>query len=114
MIFIVGGAYQGKEEYAKNKYADYEIVNAYHLQVLEDIKNGLEPEECVRSYLDKCVADGTDESLVIISNELGYGLVPVDRQEREYREKNGRVNCYLAECAKEVYRVVSGIAVRIK
>lgn len=114
MIFIVGGAYQGKGEYAKKNYADYDIVNGYHLQVLNDIKNGLEPEQCVRSYLDKCFTDGTADRLVIISNELGYGLVPIDRLEREYREKNGRVNCYLAECAQEVYRVVSGVAIRIK
>ena len=52
--------------------------------------------------------------LVIISDEIGYGLVPVDVFEREYREKSGRVNCYLAEKADQVIRVVCGIGSRIK
>ena len=40
--------------------------------------------------------------------------MPVEREERIYREANGRVNCYLAEQADTVYRVIAGIATKIK
>lgn len=51
---------------------------------------------------------------IIITAETGCGLVPVDKAERELREKNGRANCALAENAQSVYRVVCGIGQRIK
>ena len=51
---------------------------------------------------------------IIITTETGCGLVPVDKAERELREKNGRANCALAENAQSVYRVVCGIGQRIK
>lgn len=54
------------------------------------------------------------DKLIIISNEVGYGLVPVEAFEREYRETVGRVNCFFAGEAEQVIRVVSGIGKRIK
>lgn len=114
MIFIVGGAYQGKDRYAREHFPEYEIINNYHLKVWDEINNGLDSIKLTEEYLDGLVLEGGLDRLVIISNELGYGLVPVDKLEREYREQNGRVNCYLAERADEVYRVISGIGTRIK
>ena len=51
---------------------------------------------------------------LLISDEIGYGLVPVDDFEREYREFHGRVMTELAEQADCVERVVCGILQRIK
>lgn len=114
MIFIVGGAYQGKYRYAREHFPEYEIINNYHLKVWDEISSGLASIKVVEEYLDGLISEGGFDRLVIISNELGYGLVPVDKLEREYREQNGRVNCYLAERADVVYRVISGIGTRIK
>lgn len=114
MIFIVGGAYQGKYRYAREHFPEYEIINNYHLKVWDEISSGLDSIKLVEEYLDGLIPEGGFDRLVIISNELGYGLVPVDKLEREYREQNGRVNCYLAKRADEVYRVISGIGTRIK
>ena len=44
--------------------------------------------------------------LILVTNELGYGVVPVDRFDREYREKPGRVCCAIAKQATEVHRVI--------
>ena len=40
--------------------------------------------------------------------------MPVDSFERKYRDVNGRVNCFLAENAEQVIRVICGIGKRIK
>ena len=52
--------------------------------------------------------------LILVTNELGYGVVPVDRFDREYREKTGRVCCEIAKQATEVHRVICGIGTVIK
>lgn len=109
MILIVGGANQGKKIYAEKHFGkDYKIIEDYHKQVEKQWKNGQSPIKEAEKLLKKT------EKLVIISNELGYGLVPVDKFEREYREINGRVNCYLAEQAEKVIRVICGIGTQIK
>ena len=66
--------------------------------------------------LEQLVTDGTlaGEALAIVCNELGCGVVPMERSDRAWREKTGRLLCELAKQAPEVYRVTAGIAVRIK
>lgn len=109
MILIVGGACQGKKNYAKEHYGEnYTIVDEYHKKVKVALKNGDNPIDMTKKLLEQ------EENLVIISDELGYGLVPVDKFERDYREANGRVNCYLAERATKVIRVICGIGTQIK
>ena len=51
--------------------------------------------------------------LVLISNELGYGVVPMDVFDRNYRETTGRVCTEIASWADAVYRVVCGIGTKI-
>ena len=52
--------------------------------------------------------------LILITDEIGYGIVPVDRMEREYREQTGRVCTHLAAYSEKVYRVMCGIGQVIK
>ncbi len=125
MILIIGGACQGKTAYAKGHFGEgYRFVNHYHQTVREQMLAGLDPMEKARELVEsengtedgKVRPDGekNPEGLVIISDEIGYGLVPLDAFEREYREMDGRVHCYLASRAEQVIRVVCGIGVRIK
>ena len=51
---------------------------------------------------------------VVVTDEIGYGIVPADAFLREYREAAGRVCTKLAANAKEVWRVSCGIGTRIK
>ena len=109
MVLIIGGAYQGKTEYVKEHFdSGYEIVNHYHLKVKEQLKKG---QNC---FLEAEKLLSEKEHLIIITDEIGYGLVPMEEEERVYREIAGRVNCYLAKEADEVIRVVCGIGNRIK
>lgn len=52
--------------------------------------------------------------VVIITNEVGLGIVPGDKMSRDFRDIAGRVNQRLASMADHVYLVVSGIPVKIK
>jgi adenosylcobinamide kinase / adenosylcobinamide-phosphate guanylyltransferase len=52
--------------------------------------------------------------VVIVSNELGLGLVPLEPAGRAFRDLAGRANQQIAAEADEVYFVVSGLAQRIK
>lgn len=110
MILIVGGAYQGKEAWAKAQFGtDYKRINAYHQLVKEQLQAGKDPMEEAKRLLEE-----ETQQLVIISDETGCGLVPMDAFERAWREASGRVNCYFAQQAQQVYRVICGIGERIK
>ena len=54
------------------------------------------------------------KNIVIISDEIGCGIIPMSADERHLREFVGRIQCFLAEKADKVYRVVCGISQRIK
>lgn len=51
---------------------------------------------------------------IIVTNEVGMGIVPPAPLGRYYRDIAGRMNQIAAEAADHVYFVVSGIPVRIK
>ncbi len=51
---------------------------------------------------------------IMVSNEVGAGIVPDNRLSREFRDAAGIANQFIAKAADEVYFVVSGIPVKIK
>ncbi len=55
-----------------------------------------------------------ESTAVIVTNEVGMGLVPDNPLGRLFRDVCGRMNQMVAAEADEVYLVVSGIPVRIK
>jgi adenosylcobinamide kinase/adenosylcobinamide-phosphate guanylyltransferase len=57
---------------------------------------------------------GTQALFVLVSNELGLGLVPVDRPARRFRDVAGKVNQQIAAEADEVHFIVSGQTWRLK
>ena len=51
---------------------------------------------------------------IILCDEVGCGIVPLERAEREYRELVGRIQILLAERAVSVERIICGISQKIK
>ncbi len=51
---------------------------------------------------------------IVVTNEVGSGIVPVHRLSRLFRDLQGRVNQLFARKADEVYLCVSGIPLKIK
>lgn len=110
MILIVGGSYQGKIEYAKQHFSNHNIWNGLHLFVKEKLENNLSEEQILDEIHKK-----TDEGhWVLISDELGNGIVPIDEKDTKWREVTGRILILLAKEADEVYRVLLGMGQRIK
>ncbi|TAM37877.1 bifunctional adenosylcobinamide kinase/adenosylcobinamide-phosphate guanylyltransferase [bacterium] len=52
--------------------------------------------------------------IILVSNEVGLGLVPANKLGREFRDIAGRANQLVANKADEVFFTVSGIALKIK
>ena len=51
---------------------------------------------------------------ILICDEIGNGIVPVDAFERRYREQVGRILIEVAKRADRVERVICGLGQRIK
>lgn len=68
----------------------------------------------VEALLSAFSALDAKKTLVVVSNEVGLGLVPPYALGRLYRDILGRVNQRLALAASRVYLMVAGLAVDIK
>lgn len=124
MRLIIGGAYQGKLAYATERFSIQEWVDGrecdydeiftcqgiYHFH--EFVRRALKESKMPDGLVERLAAENSD--IVIVTNELGYGIVPMDAFDREYRETTGRLCSLLAQRSAEVYRVVCGIGMEIK
>ena len=52
--------------------------------------------------------------LVLVSNEVGLGIVPENRMAREFRDHAGRLHQMIAARVAEVYFVAAGLPLRMK
>jgi adenosylcobinamide kinase/adenosylcobinamide-phosphate guanylyltransferase len=57
---------------------------------------------------------GTGQNLVLVTNEVGLGIIPAYRLGSIFRDIAGRMNQYLASRADEVYFIVSGLPMTLK
>jgi len=56
----------------------------------------------------------TGAHLIVVSNEVGLGLIPDHSLGRVFRDVAGKVNQLLASKANEVYFTIAGIPLEIK
>jgi adenosylcobinamide kinase/adenosylcobinamide-phosphate guanylyltransferase len=63
--------------------------------------------------LISCI-DHSSARFIIVTNEVGFGIVPADRVSRLYRDLLGKANQMLAEHADEVILMVAGIPTIVK
>lgn len=55
-----------------------------------------------------------ESDILIVSNEVGLGIVPDNATAREFRDRAGRLNQLVAACASQVYFIAAGIPIRLK
>ncbi len=126
MVLILGGRAQGKLSYAMETYClkkeqvfdgengpldrldGYSAIDRLDRLIGRLMQEGKEPEDVICTYL----AEHPDA--VLITDEIGCGVVPMDAFLRDWREKTGRVCCMLAKRADRVERVFAGIATTLK
>lgn len=126
MKLVIGGAYQGKLEFAKaltkkeepliaegehltpESIEKADIVSNFHLYIRRLLENRAEVEAEVEKLL------AARPQIILTVTQLGCGIVPAEAFERNYRERVGRICCELAKEAQEVYQVTCGIGMPIK
>lgn len=126
MILVTGGAFQGKKEYVAEQFeiSQQDMADGancswdelrqcrclfhFHLFIKRMMEGGEDPSDLCEILIEE------NPNIIIVTNEVGYGIVPLERFEREYREKCGRIYCEIAKEAEEVHRVVCGIGQVIK
>lgn len=69
--------------------------------------------EAATTHLSEAVArfDGT---LILVANEVGFGIVPDNPLARRFRDVAGRINQQVAAVVHEVVLVVAGIPMQVK
>ena len=109
MKLYIGGAYQGQEELARQENPDGKLFERFHETIREKVqKEGQEALAFAEMFCREHPA------AVIVSDEVGSGVVPMAAEDRAFREAVGRVLCVIARNAEQVTRCVCGIGVRIK
>lgn len=86
---------------------DWEGAGMEEMQAAEE-RTGLEIDKLLK------VVAASDIPFLLVTNELGMGVVPPTALGRAIRDIGGRANQLLARAADEVYLCVSGIPVKIK
>lgn len=116
MILVIGGAGQGKLDYVLSKtgYGRDDVA--------------LDPETArdkpILAHLERWLRDHPEETLdgllranpevIVLCDEVGCGVVPMDRADRQWREAVGRLCCALAQRADRVERVFCGLGMTLK
>ena len=113
---------QGKHAFAA-QFTYARCIDGLAAQIRDAVRAGRDPlaeaNASVRDFVTGRESAATDDlaeaqDVVLIYPEVGSGVVPLDPEECAWREAVGRAGCRIAAEADEVYRVVAGIAQRIK
>lgn len=125
MELIIGGAYQGKTEFSKEKFGfsdedicicekdgkiDFNKKCISHIERYSFwcVEHGVEPSEHFFEHAKNF------EHGVVISDDISCGVVPIDKMERAWREANGRLLIKIAEKSEHVTRVFCKIPTELK
>lgn len=132
MILVIGGYAQGKLDYVlqetgrekstvfdgilptEKQLAKAEslgqkiVVSHFHLWIRDQLLQKKDPEPIIMAFLQK------EPDCILISDEIGNGIVPIDAFERQYREKTGRILIEEAKKADKVVRVICGVGQILK
>lgn len=116
MTLVIGGAGQGKLAYALNRLRLDDTQVSRDPRDPKPIVDGLEAwlrgEEDPMPALEELLAAVPD--VTILCDEVGCGVVPMERADRLWRERVGRTCCALAERAECVIRLYCGIPAVLK
>lgn len=113
MILVIGAAASGKLEYVKSLgYSQEDIADG----VLDGRKVVYNLQNIVFHDPDGApeLTDALLSKDVVVCNEVGSGIIPLERKDREAREATGRLCIRLAQGADRVVRLVCGIPMIIK
>ena len=124
MILIIGGAYQGKLDFAKEAFGitdedvfvckDSEIdfskrcVYALEEFTLACVREGKDPASYLQEHREAW------ENSIFICQDFFCGVVPMEAEARAWRQITGRLAQYLSREAGRVSRIFCGLEQRLK
>lgn len=122
MMLMVGGMSQGKLPYALEKTGfgrgdvaeDFSaacgkpIFYGLHSAVRRAMERGDDPAALMRRVMD------ANPGVLVICDEVGCGVVPIDPFEREWRDQVGRICCDIAKKSVRVERIICGLPQLLK
>ena len=126
MILLIGGAYQGKLEYAKTNFhlSETDIYTCCDDRAMIDFSkrciNRLEEFTlaCVRNQIDSVEyflehrKEWADH--ILICQDIFCGVVPLGAEMRAWRNETGHLCQYLSREAERVSRIFCGLEQRLK
>lgn len=124
MKLIIGGAYQGKLEFAKTAFGieDTEVFTCKDCEI-DFTKPCIHHIEeftlaCIRAGVDT-IAYFKDhkeawEDSILICRDLFCGVVPLQAELRAWRQDTGRLCQYLSKEAESVSRIFCGLEQKLK
>lgn len=126
MIMITGGAFQGKRDCLKRLYkltdneilsgADCPLDSVFTAAAIADfqelVRRLLAENINVSEFTERFCAENPGAAVII--NEIGSGIIPIEKSDRIYREETGRAGCIIATHSETVIRVFCGIPEAIK
>ena len=120
MILIIGGAWQGKLDFVKEKYgitqADIHTCGSGELDFSKRCVYKI--EEFTFSHPDPVGYFRANrkawEGSILICEDIFCGVVPMGAENRAWRQKTGRLCQYLAGEAEQVSRIFCGLEQRLK
>ena len=125
MDLIIGGAYQGKTDWAR---AQYHLTDEDIYVCENDVRPDLS-RPCVthlEHFALSCLRRGEEpaevllknkklwEKSVLICNDINCGIVPMEAETRAWREACGRMLNALSSQAEHVYRIFCGLPLELK
>ena len=120
MILIIGGAYQGKLEFAKETFGltddDIGICSVGEIDFskrciyrIEEFTYGHEdPVGFFREHREQW------KDSILIMQDIFCGVVPMGKETRSWRQNTGRLSQYLSREAAQVSRIFCGLEQRLK
>lgn len=112
MRLLIGGLGQGKLAYAlaQTGYTMEQVAHTPEDAMTRPIFAGVEqhPDLDVDKLLE------ANPEVILICREVGCGVVPMEPEERRWREGVGRLCCTLASRATKVERIFCGLPQTIK
>ena len=119
----LGNLFQKKSLHIENE-VNNTIDNIINL--FKDKETKSNPDELIKFLIDReknnynysiknlFESKNSEKILMIISNEIGMGIVPDNKLSRDFRDLTGKINQKFAKIAQFVYLTTSGIPNRIK
>lgn len=97
----------------------FDCLTVYISNLLCAMENIEDSQKNYRMVQENCqaliqAAQAENLTLVLVTNEVGGGIVPENHLAREFRDLAGLANQLMAQAAAEVYLVTAGIPVDVK